>query len=187
MILINRYLPVFQFSERHHLLVNTQAKALLDAAIVHDTTGDPWVQAFIKLRELPGRLLGVSGYGSKLNNRAIFGLNDFTFLGRDSDREIVFGLAGKFWQFGYGLVNIDTPEKFESFNATGVPKLVLNFTVESLDNGRTRLVTETRVFCNDRKSLMQFFPYWWIIRPVSGLIRRRILMRIANAATACAN
>jgi hypothetical protein len=44
------------------------------------------------------------------------------------------------------------------------------------------LHTQTRVFCTDEASLRRFRPYWLLIRPVSGLIRRRLLARIAAAA-----
>ncbi|MCA4125719.1 hypothetical protein LDY98_05140, partial [Pseudomonas aeruginosa] len=44
--------------------------------------------------------------------------------------------------------------------------------------GATLLHTETRVFCPDRASRLRFTPYWVAIRPVSGLIRRRLLAGI---------
>ncbi|ABJ14701.1 hypothetical protein I5G24_21295 [Pseudomonas aeruginosa] len=44
--------------------------------------------------------------------------------------------------------------------------------------GATLLHTETRVFCPDRASRLRFTPYWLAIRPVSGLIRRRLLAGI---------
>jgi hypothetical protein len=34
------------------------------------------------------------------------------------------------------------------------------------------------VFCPDRASRLRFTPYWLAIRPVSGLIRRRLLAGI---------
>ncbi|SEA49031.1 hypothetical protein [Variovorax sp. YR216] len=43
-------------------------------------------------------------------------------------------------------------------------------------------LTETRVQCVDRSALRHFTPYWWVIRPVSGLIRRRLLARIGDAS-----
>jgi hypothetical protein len=182
MPLIDRYLPIFQFIERHELLVKATPKDLLDAVTLAETIDDPWVRSFIKLRELPGRWLGAFGIGRALNKRAAFGLNDFTLLGRDADREIAFGLVGRFWRFDYGLVAIDSAAQFESFSLAGVPKLVLNFTVLPLQDGRATLLTETRVFCNDRRSFIRFLPYWWLIRPVSGFMRRRLLVRIRNAA-----
>ena len=146
------------------------------------TIDDPWVSSFIRLRELPGRSLSALGRGGAFKNRAAFGLNDFTLLGRDANREIAFGLAGKFWQLDYGLVTLKGPIEFETVKVVGVPKLVLIFRVESTENGKARLRTETQIFCNDRKAFFRFLPYWRIIRPVSGLMRRRMLVRISNAA-----
>lgn len=182
MTLIDRYLPEFQFSERHQLLANQSPTALLDAVMVPGTTEDPWIHTFIRLRELPNRLWGALGGISGLEKRPLFGLNNFTSLGRDSDRELAFGLVGKFWQADYGLVAVCSPGEFEDFSEPGVAKLVLNFSTQSLGNGRMRLLTETRVFCNDRKSTRRFTPYWWLIRPVSGLIRHRLLARIRDTA-----
>ncbi|MFC0267065.1 hypothetical protein [Kushneria aurantia] len=60
----------------------------------------------------------------------------------------------------------------------GIARLVLGFQVAGMENGARRLTTETRVFCPDRASRRQFTPYWWLIRPVSGLLRRRMLSSI---------
>jgi hypothetical protein len=181
--LIDRYLPVFQFRERHQLVVDARAEGLIDAAMVPENTDDPWVRTFIQLRELPDRLLAKFGRRSALAEQTGFGLGNFTFLGRDSDREIAFGLVGKFWRLDYRLEHITDPQDFDSFVAAGVPKLVLNFSVELQDDGRKTLVTETRVFCNDRRSRLCFLPYWSVIRPVSGLMRLRLLSRIRDAAS----
>jgi len=185
MKLIEKYLPVFHFIERHRLLVTAAPVDLLDAVTLAGTIDDPWVSRAVRIRELPGRLLAALGRGNALEDRAAFGLNDFTLLGRDSDREIAFGLAGQFWKIDYGLVTVHGPDEFEVLSAIGVPKLELNFSVESADAGHVWLCTETRIFCNDRKSFFRFLPYWWMIRPVSGLMRRRLLLRIRNAADRC--
>ena len=186
MTLIDRYLPVYQFSERHQLLAEATPAALLDAAASPSTTDDPWARSFIRLREFPDRLMGALGSTSGLKNRAAFGFHSFTPLGRDADRELAFGLVGKFWKSDYGSVAIDGPKSFEAFAEPGVAKLVLNFSAESSGDGRTWLRTQTRVFCNDRASTLRFTPYWYLIRPVSGLIRRRLLARIRDAAAVSA-
>jgi hypothetical protein len=103
-------------------------------------------------------------------------------LGRDGDRELAFGLIGKFWQSDYGLATVDSADGFERFDEQGIAKLVLNISTEVVSDGRTKLMTETRVFCNDRKSIARFTPYWRLIRPVSGFIRRRLLARILSTA-----
>jgi len=182
MTLIDAHLPVYQFRELHQQLIDAAPGDLLDAVYTPGIVDDPWVQWFIRLREAPARLLSSLGYHSQLKDKSAFGLDDFTRLGQDSDREIAFGLVGRFWKFDYGLVAIADTHAFEQFSAMGIPKLVLNFSAEVSDAGRTWLRTETRIFCNDRKSLALFRPYWWLIRPVSGVMRRRLLRRIATAA-----
>ncbi|KAF0812995.1 hypothetical protein IGB42_02391 [Andreprevotia sp. IGB-42] len=182
MSLIDTYLPVFQFRERHSLPVDAPPAALMDAVMQPEITDDPWMQRFIKLREWPSRALGKLGGGNRLANRGAFGLGDFVLLGRDADHEIALGAVGKFWRFDYGLVPMADATAFSHFSNRGTPKLVLNFRIETGADGQHRLSTETRIFCNDRLSYLRFLPYWCLIRPVSGLIRRRLLARIHHAA-----
>ena len=180
MPLIDDFLPVFQFRERHELLTRASPKALLNAVLLPGVTDDPWARVFIRLREAPDRLLGSR---SGLAGRANFGIDDFMILGRDADHELAFGLVGRFWQRDYGLVTLAHPrQQFAGFSEPGLAKLVLNFSTEALPGGRTRLKTETRVHCVDASARRRFTPYWWLIRPVSGWIRRRLLLRISDAA-----
>ena len=182
MSLIDQFLPRFQFHEKHQLLTRADPAAMLDAALRPEVSDDPWTRRFIQLRELPDRVWGALGGSSGLRHRPAFGIHNFTPLGRNGDQEVAMGLVGKFWQADYGAVAIAGPEAFAKYPDLGVAKLVLNFSTEAADDGRTWLRTETRVFCNDRASLRRFTPYWWLIRPVSGLIRKRLLVRIRDAA-----
>jgi hypothetical protein len=177
-MLIDHYLPLFQFREQHEILADASPGALLDAAAQPQSSEDPWARRFIALRELPGRLAGVQG----LQDTPPFGLGNFVPLGRDGDRELAFGLLGKFWQADYGLMPVADASAFSLQQTPGVAKLVLNFSTSEDASGRTRLHTETRVYCNNRHALLRFTPYWWLIRPVSGLIRKRLLARINQTA-----
>lgn len=180
---IEQYLPAFQFRERHSIIADSLPRHLLEAALLTDATEDPWAKRFIRLRELPDRVLGSLGARSGLQHRPVFGLHDFMPLGADMERELAFGLVGRFWQRDYGLVRLDAPQaQFAHYLEPNLAKLVLNFSVEVLPDGRTRLMTETRVHCSDAQALRSFTPYWWLIRPVSGLIRRRLLARIRDVA-----
>lgn len=177
-MLIDHYLPLFQFREQHEMRADASPATLLDAAAQPQTSEDPWARRFIALRELPGRLAGVQG----LQNTPPFGLGNFVPLGRDGDRELAFGLLGKFWQADYGLMPVADASAFSQQQTPGVAKLVLNFSTSLDASGHTRLHTETRVYCNNRQALLRFTPYWWLIRPVSGLIRKRLLARINQTA-----
>lgn len=181
--LINQYVPAYQFKERHEMYVDAPPSILLDMVTLPGVATDPWMHKFIGIREFPARVLGKLGNTGALINQPPFGIENFLMLGRDADREVAFGLLGKFWKPDYGLVEVDGPDNFKNFNEAGIAKLVLNLSAKVMDDGRTRLATETRIFCNDKKSKTYLTPYWWLIRPVSGLIRRRLLNRICSVAT----
>ena len=145
------YLPHWQFSEHHQRLIDAPAAAVLDAVEDLLRFDDPLVRAFLVLREAPGRLAGL--------------------LGRRND------LVGRFWRADFALERIADGEHFRCYDQPGVAKLVLCFRCTPSASG-TLLHTETRVFCPDRASRLRFTPYWLAIRPVSGLIRRRLLAGI---------
>lgn len=110
-----------------------------------------------------------------------FGIDNFTLLGED-DTELVFGLAERFWQSDFGLLPLETHTGFPARDEPGIALLALNFRVASTPEGHTDLSTETRVFCTDRHAQVRFAPYWYLIRPVSGLLRRRMLNAIRKVS-----
>jgi len=185
-LLIDRYLPEFQFVERHALPVQASPRTLLNQAVHPAVADDPFIARCTALREAPARFLARFGRPHNLPDRS-FGLADFTPLGREGDVEVAFGLAGRFWQADYGLVRCDDASSFANVQDpvfAGAARLVMNVTARPLADGRTLLATETRVHCPDAATRRRFTPYWWLIRPGSGLIRQRLLRRIAKAAQA---
>lgn len=180
--LADRILPVFQFVERHAISVRASAERVLDCVEAYDDRSDGLVKAFIAIREAPSRLGAALGLRQTLKSTRPFGLDNFTRLGRENG-QIAFGLIGHFWRSDYGLVRIADAAEFADCDSADAARLVLSFT--AVDHaGETRLVTETRVFCPTRRSRLLFTPYWLAIRPVSGLIRRRILRSIKTSAEA---
>jgi len=173
--LLDTYLPNYQFAERHSTWVNASPREALDVIMDYDFTADGITAMLMALRRLPGRLLGkVLPHVAPPTN---FTMRTFTPLARDGDREMAAGLVGRFWRLDGGLVSIADGDAFLRYAEAGVPKLVMNFSAEP-DGARTRLSTETRVFCPDTVSRLRFTPYWYVIRLASGLIRRRFLSRI---------
>ena len=182
MHLHEKYLPRHHFSERHALDIAAPQARVMAAARGYRPEGDALFKYAIAARELPMRAL------HRLQGRSgapqpSFGMDNFTLLEQRGDDELVFGLAGKFWQADYGQAGIADGASFLAFNAPGAAKLVLSFVAQPLDATHTRLVTETRVFCLDAEARRRFTPYWYLIRPVSGLIRRRMLGAIGQQAT----
>jgi hypothetical protein len=180
---IDDHLPVWQFDEVHHIRSRASPAALLDAAAAYDPAHDRWINAALAVREAPGRLASVLGMASALASRPRFGLADFVALGRRGDEALAYGLAGRFWEPGYGLQPLADAEAFSAFAQPGTAKLLLAFEARR-EADHTRLSTLTRVFCTDEAARRRLLPYWAVIRPVSGLIRRRILADIRRAAEA---
>ena len=80
-------------------------------------------------------------------------------------------LIGRPWTPGGGL---RPGEDFVRFNEPGYAKMAMD--LRALPDGEgARLETETRVFLTDAAARRRFAAYWLVVRPFSGLIRRRWL------------
>ncbi|WP_082784174.1 hypothetical protein [Acetobacter tropicalis] len=172
---VEKLLPRVDFRERHSIDITASAGSILDRAADYRLKNDPLVRCAIALRELPLRVLGRTV-------RPPFDRDDFTFLGRDGENALAFGLIGTFWKADYGLLPCSSVEDFLSCTNLDVCKLVLSYTIQPLTRRRQRLTTETCVFCPTPATRRHFAPYWYLIRPVSGLIRRRMLASVRTQA-----
>ncbi len=170
------YLPEFQFSERHDCLIAASSARIIDAAEAYDPRQDGVFRFLIGLREIPMRVASHL-MGRPHTTQPPFGLHNFTLLERRSDA-LAYGMVGQFWKMNYGLKPVADGKSFISFHEEETLKLVLSFSATPDAAGKTRLATETRVYCPNGRSRMKFLPYWLVIRPVSGLIRRRMLSTI---------
>ena len=177
------FLPHYQFSERHQTTVRCRPGELLDIIQSFRPAPDRLTRIALAARQWPARFRHWVTR-SQRPPTALFSAANFTPLGRDGDREILGGLVGKFWnvwRLDFGVLAIDDPAAFLACNPPHTAKLVIGFVAEPAGEA-TRLITETRVYCPDRYSLLMFAPYWLVIRPVSGLLRRRMLGAIRDIA-----
>lgn len=180
MQLINKYLPDYGFSEVHGCDVSASPEVVLRAAMSYKPETDAFFRSMIALREMPMRALAQLR-GREKAVAPPFGLHEFTLLEHRPGEALVYGLVGQFWKTDFGLYKMQSADDYLAFKLPGVAKLALAFIVTEQD-GKTRLVTETRIFCPDRASHRRFTPYWYLIRPVSGMIRSRILNAIRRAS-----
>ncbi|WP_058988587.1 hypothetical protein [Acetobacter senegalensis] len=164
------FLPHYDFSEHHAIIIRGQASDILDAVAAFRVQNDPLVRQIIRLRELPGRLM-------KRLSAPPLDLDDFTLLAR-TRHALTYGLVGAFWHPDYGLRSIPSPNTFMAGQQGDLCKLVLGFTVVPISKSKCRLITETRVLCLSDKARQRFTPYWFLIRPISGLLRSRMLWNI---------
>jgi hypothetical protein len=183
MSLMQKFLPHYQFIERHQTTVHCRPGELLDIIRSFEPPPDRLTNILLSARQLPARCLHWLTR-SQRPPPAPFTAANFSPLGRDGDREIVGGLVGRFWNVwrpDFGLLAVKSPAEFLACNPPKTAKLVIGFSAEQIGEA-TRLTTETRVYCPDRYSLIMFTPYWLVIRPISGLLRRRTLGAIRRIA-----
>lgn len=181
-MLIDEFLPAYDVTERHEILIGAPPERVYAAVREMDMSGSPIIRGLFLLRGLPALLTGHSRQGSPLGV-TLEGLlrSGFVLLGERPGEELLLGLVGRFWTVTGDLQRLDA-EAFRRFDRPGFARATWNFHLAPTGTGRTRLGTETRVLCTDEASRRRFRRYWLLIRPFSGLIRRIMLREIRRSA-----
>jgi hypothetical protein len=175
-MLIDRFLPTFDVSERHHVLVGSGAERAYEAVRRVDLARSKAIRTLFAVRGIPLLIRG------RPRARRSMTLDDlmhggFVLLAEEPPREIVLGIVGTFWKPTGGIEHVDTSE-FEDYHAVGKAKAAWNFRIETLSDGSSVVLTETRVRCSDEATRRKFLLYWAAIGPFSGYIRRQALRLI---------
>jgi len=166
-MLIEDFLPEYEFRERHSTVVRASARATMSAA-------DEWQPRESILWRV---LLVLRGVGKP---RGAFwewaeGMG-FLCLAR-TESEVVYGQIGRFWSLRErsAMVSPRTAEEFRAFTDPRFAVAVVAITVEPATAESTLLTTETRVHVRSQSAHRWFGLYWFLIRPFSGLLRRSML------------
>jgi len=169
-MLIDSFLPEYDFSETHDIRIRATAKAVFRALNEIDLCESAPVRWLFRLRGLPTR---------EITLREMRRLR-FEVLGESENQELLLGLAGRFWTIKGDLRKISS-RNFREFDEKDYAKAVWNFSLAEAE-GETRLTTETRVKCLDAESRKKFGFYWTLIQPFSALIRKEILKAVKQRA-----
>ena len=177
-MLLDEIQPVWHFRSAHSKIVDASADSVAEAleSFRLDRDASPLIRFFFRARGL--------SLPSAPNPRETLEAIGFSVLGERPGREIVFGIAGKFWAVREmaNLVRVPDADAFRQFDRPWQAKGGLMFLVEPMADGRTLLRTETRVTCNDLRARLLFTAYWTLIRIPSGLIREDLLRAVARRA-----
>jgi uncharacterized protein YndB with AHSA1/START domain len=180
---LDRYLPEFDVRERHSRLLHADVGSVQAAIGQTDLTGIPVVRALLVLRAFPGRVR------ARLGGRATpvpppFTLADMPRAGwtplAEGPEEVAFGTLTHPWRIGDEAPLVVDRESFAAFSTPGYAKIAFSIRADPDGPHRTRVSTETRVATTDPRSRRRFAAYWVIVGPVSALIRRLILRRLAT-------
>jgi hypothetical protein len=150
------------------------------ALLEQELGASPLTRASLFLRGYGGRALRV-GAGTLPERLERFG---FTTLDEVPGRELVFGIAGRFWRWNGDLRPIRDRAAFEAFAEDGFVKGAWNLAIGDVSAGGCELSTETRVECFGDAARRRFGLYWSVIAPFSGLIRVSLLNGVRRRAEA---
>ncbi len=185
--LIDEYMPKWDVREQHSIQIPVSQRKAYDAIRSTDLVRGGIVSVLFLLRGLPAALFSRRGFRLRSVRRepvtlAAFEKRGFRVLEESPPEELLIGLEGQFWTFDGGIKTPDANVFRRNPPAPGSARAVWNFLVEQTGPGIVRLSTETRVVCADRHARTRFIPYWTIVRPGSGLIRRSMLRAIRETA-----
>jgi hypothetical protein len=185
---LDAHLPHADAAERHVVDVRASAAAVWRALHRADI-GGPVPRVLLALRVLPAALGGSADARARLHalrTRPALTLGDlrragFATLAESPERSLVLGLTGRFWALAGGRCETDAAT-WAAGPPPGAAQAAWSFELSPLDDGRTRLSTETRVRCADAAARRAFRRYWRVVRPFSGLLRRLMLRSIRREA-----
>lgn len=170
-MLIDSFLPQYQFAERHSIRVNAPADKVYAVVRSVDMSRSLPVRGLFHLRGIPASALTLEGLQEIR----------FSVLGETPNQELLIGIVGKFWTLRGGLLRMNAV-KFREFNDTGYAKAAWNFSIERRAEEGVQVATETRIQCLDPATYRRFRVYWLLIGPFSAWIRREILRTIKKEA-----
>jgi hypothetical protein len=177
---IDRFLPRWHFNEVHETTVHAPASRVMQA--VHSVTPREirFLRGLMAIRSLGFFHRDPDEEGRPMLEVARRG--GFLVLEEDGERELVLGVAGRFWRLTGTRVRLAGPAEFLAFDRAGCARAAVNFRLVDDGPGRTRVITETRILAVDDEARRKFGAYWRLIYPGSALIRRSWLAAIKARA-----
>jgi len=173
---INQWLPQYQVSASYSLLVNASDEKTYAALERAEFSDLAIVRVLMRLR---GYRLGPGKTAEP--DAPEKARSSFLKLAAVPRREVVLGIAGRFWRSDGGIVRGLTPEEFADFQRQGYAKAVWSFSLAPAKGG-TQLTTETRIQTFGRSATLKFRAYWLVVGPFSGFIRKAMLREVKRIA-----
>lgn len=184
--LIDQAMPRPDFTLAEHLVVDAPAGAVYDEIGRFDLgrVSDPVLRVLFWCRALPERLQRLLfPKGSEEMTPAEIAIGtDWVLLGERDGEEIVLGAKGRFWTpvVTWDQIPVDD---FERTTPAHHGRIVTSFAVHPYGDRRSVVTYEIRVDLPDTGTRRAFRSYWVTVRPFVGLVGRRILRAIRDAAT----
>ena len=178
--LLDRFMPVYEIAERHHVDVAAPAGVTFVAAKQQDLSRSTVIRTIFKAREIA---LG-SAPDDRPRPRGLIAevqALGWGVLAEEPGREVVVGAVTKPWEANPVFRPVP-PETFAGFNEPGYVKIAWTLRADPVDSGSSIFRTETRAVTTDPVARTRFRRYWALVSPGVVLIRRLSLPLVKTEA-----
>jgi hypothetical protein len=171
--LLDRFMPVFDVVERHHIHVAAPAAVTLGVARDMNLFDQRVVRAVIRGREL---ILGAAPdrrprpRGLLAEAQAL----GWVILAETPGQEIVVGAVTRPWEANVTFRSLP-PETFAAFNEPDYVKIAWTLRADAIGATASVFRTETRALATDPTARAKFRRYWSFLSPGILLIRQVML------------
>lgn len=179
---LDELLSSYDVAARYEILVQASPSETAAALEHTDFSGSRLTRLLLGLRTL-GKRRPDAKAGTQVERLRRAG---FIELANVPQKEIVFGVVGRFWRPDSGIITGLSAEEVIAFQTEGHAKAVWNFAVFAKSDKTTQVVTETRIQTFGRSARWKFRAYWLVVGPFSGIIRKEILALVKRNAEAAA-
>jgi hypothetical protein len=167
--LLDRFMPVYDIVERHHIRVAAPAEVTLAAAREQDLLRVPLIRAIFRAREIVFRATP----DDRPQPRGLLAATQalgWGLLAEAAGREIVVGAFTRPWEPNVRFHALP-PEEFAAFAQPGFVKIAWTLRADPIDTVMSVFRTETRAVATDATSRARFRRYWAFVSPGIALIR----------------
>lgn len=167
--LLDRFMPVYDIVERHHIRVDAPAAVTFAAARDQDLLRSPGIRAIFRAREL---VLRSAPDESAQPRRLIEQMKQLGWgvLAEIPSREIVMGAVTEPWEPNVTFRAL-APDAFAAYDEPGHVKIVWTLRVDPRGTSASDFRTETRAVATDAAARTRFQRYWALVSPGVALIR----------------
>jgi len=182
--LLDQFMPIYEISERHHILIAASSELTFSAACEMDLNQSGLIASIFRARELilRARPSGEHRHGPLLAQMKALG---WSVLAESRDREIVMGAVTQPWMAD-AVFRAVPPDQFAAFREPGYVKIAWSLRADPIAPGASIARTETRVITCDPDSHDKFRRYWSFLSPGIVIIRKIALRMVKHEAERCA-
>ena len=170
--LLDRFMPLYDIVERHHVRVEAPADMTLAAARDLNLDDSCVVRAIFKGRELMFASEPSAPVDTTLI-RAALQIGWGILADRDG-REVVLGAVTRPWEPNPVFRDL-VPREFITFAEPGYVKIAWTLRADPIDQQTSIFRSETRAMATDVEARVKFRRYWALVSPGVALIRRAML------------